>query len=229
MPRPDRAHSAQAEPAWCWRVTGRSAPRLPQAWRAELAGRLGERPRRLGPWGELALFGARTCLDAAGEAQLPASALLRLGSLIGPTATVVRALGDLRTGTLPLPYTFLQAQPAVALAAIAAHLGWSGDAVLLNHRDPLAQLRAALVAAQAASPPADLLIGWVEEAPEPCSHWLRLVPQRLAASTQWRPMSADDGLSLRTRYLALQGPILLCGQDELADSAGPAWSTPSPR
>ena len=220
MPRPDRAHSAQAETAWCWRVTGRSAPHLPQAWRAELAARLGERPRRLGPWGELALFGARTCLDAAGEAQLPATTLLRLGSLIGPTAAVVRALGDLRADTPPLPYTFLQTQPAVALAAMAASLGWSGDAVLLNHRDPLAQLRAALAAAQgtqAASPPAGLLIGWVEEAPEPCSHWLRLAPQRLAASTQWRPMDAEDWLSLRTRHLALHGPILLCDQGEAVD------------
>jgi hypothetical protein len=208
---------------------------LPQAWRAELAGRLGERPRRLGSWAELALFGARTCLDAAGEGQLPAGDLLRLGSLIGPTATVLHALGDMRACTPPLPYTFLQSQPAVALAAMAAYLGWSGDAVLLNHRDPLAQLRVALAAAQGAqaaqtaSPPAGLLIGWVEEAPEPCSHWLRLVPQRFAAGTPWRPMGADDWMSPHTQHLVLHGPMLMSCQDDLAASAGPALFTPSQR
>jgi len=217
MPPTDRPLGAPIEAAWCWRVTGRSAPRVPQTWRADLAGRLGERPRRLGPWGELALFGARACLDAAGEAQLPADALLRLGSLIGPTATVLRALGDLRAGTSPLPYTFLQTQPAVALAVLAAHLGWSGDAMLHIHRDPLAQLRAALAAAQAASPPAGLLIGWVEEAPEPGSHWLRLAPQRPAPDARWRPMAAHDCLSRQTQCLALHGSAVLCVEDEAAD------------
>lgn len=210
----------QSVPDLRWQVSGRSALRLPPDWREALAVRLGERPRRLGAWAELALFGARACLDAASERQLPAGALLRLASLIGPTTTVLRALDDMRDGTPPLPYTFLQSQPAVAMAAIAAQLEWSGDAVLLNCREPVEQLRAALAAAQAAEPAAGLLLGWVEEAPEPYSCWLRLVPSSAVAGVHWPPMRVAEAMSPRVRHLALRGSMLICAEDERAEDEG---------
>jgi len=70
---------------------------LPLDWRDQLAVRLGQRPRRIGPWAELALYGARLCLDAAGESALPAQAQLRVASLSGPrnaTRQIVEQTGD---------------------------------------------------------------------------------------------------------------------------------------
>jgi len=42
-----------------WKITGRTQPgALPADWRAQLATRLGQRPRRMGVLAELALYGA---------------------------------------------------------------------------------------------------------------------------------------------------------------------------
>jgi hypothetical protein len=131
---------------------------LPADWRHRLAQRLGRRPRRIGAWGELALYGARLCLDAAGEATLPAGALLRVASLRGPLA-ITRAIAEQARSSLPLPFAFMQGQPSHMLAALSRHLAWQGDARFMLCRDKGAVLRLATLE----SGPAGVLIGWVEE------------------------------------------------------------------
>jgi len=64
-----------------WRVLAHvKLDPLPADWRERLAVRLGQRPRRIGTWAELALYGARLCLDAAQETALPALAQLRVAA-----------------------------------------------------------------------------------------------------------------------------------------------------
>ena len=131
---------------------------LPDDWRDALAQRLGERPRRLGTWTELALYGARLCLDAADEPRLPPGALLRVASLSGPLSASRAILAQAATGS-PRPFTFLQSQPSLMLATLSQHLQWQGDARFTVCRDPAALLELA----QWESGPAGLLFGWVEE------------------------------------------------------------------
>lgn len=142
---------------------------LPPDWREQLAQRLGARPRRIGEWAELALHGARLCLDAAGEDTLPAGATLRVASLSGPMAAT-RAVAEQARASLPLPFTFMQSQPSQMLAAVSQALRWQGDARFVVCRDVQATLRLA----QLESGPAGLLIGWVEEARR--TEWWRFVP-----------------------------------------------------
>lgn len=152
-----------------WRVTGRAVLAPPPAdWREALARRLGQRPRRLGTWAELALAGALACLDEAGEAVLPPAALLTVGSLDGPKHALLDALASVGS-ELPMPIGFLQSQPSQILPVLARHLGWSGNGRVLNTREPLAALRVALAEAE---PAGGLLIGWVED--DFC-RWLRVV------------------------------------------------------
>ncbi len=63
---------------------------LPADWRDQLAARLGARPRRLGAWTELAMFGALRCLDAAGETALPAGRAAACRQPARPGATPPR-------------------------------------------------------------------------------------------------------------------------------------------
>jgi hypothetical protein len=142
----------------------------PPDWRQQLAARLGQRPRRIGAWTELALFGALQCLDAAGEAQLPAGAQLRVASLVGPRSAA-RAIVEQGHAGLPMPFSFMQSQPSQMLAALGQHLGWRGDARFVLGRDRQAVLQLALQE----SGPAGLLIGWVEE--DQSTEWWRLVWQ----------------------------------------------------
>lgn len=143
---------------------------LPPDWRARLAQRLGERPRRVGAWAELALYGALSCLDAAHEEALPAGALLRVGSLSGPLMAARAATQQAMSG-LPMPFTFMQSQPSQMLAALSRHLAWQGDAryIVSRDRDALQQL------ALQESGAAGLLFGWVEE--DRSTEWWRFVPQ----------------------------------------------------
>lgn len=149
-------------------------------WRDALAARLGQRPRRIGGWAELALYGARQCLDAAGETTLPPEAALRVASLFCANAATRSSVEQCRSG-LPMPFGFLQSQPSQMLAALSQHLGWQGDARFVAGRDPQAVLE--LVQREAADTPAGLLLGWVEEGneaqgrPMRCEWW-RLVPPR---------------------------------------------------
>jgi hypothetical protein len=131
---------------------------LPADWRDQLARRLGTRPRRIGGWAELALLGARLCLDAAHEEQLAPGALLRVVGVHGPMGAT-RGVAEQAAQGLPLPFTFMQSQPSQMLAALSQHLGWQGDARYVLARDPQALLQLA----QLECGPAGLLIGTVEE------------------------------------------------------------------
>ena len=84
---------------------------LPADWRDQLAKRLGQRPRRIGPWAELALYGARLCLDAAQEPALAAGAQMRVASLSGPVSAARTITEQARTGLL-MPFAFMQSQPS---------------------------------------------------------------------------------------------------------------------
>jgi hypothetical protein len=142
---------------------------LPAGWRDALAARLGQPLRRMGPWAELALYGARLCLDAAHEPALPPGALLRVASLSGPLSATRTIAEQARSG-LPMPFAFMQSQPSQMLAALSRHLAWQGDARFTVCRDPDA-LR---LLAQLECGPAGALIGWVEENRR--TEWWRLVP-----------------------------------------------------
>lgn len=168
-----------------WRIAGRHFSDPPPAdWRARLATRLGERPRRVGPWVELALYGALACLDDAGEARLPDAALLTLATVRGPDIALRAALVEARD-SLPLPIGFLTSQPSQALPALARYLGWRGDGRCLASRDALATLQLACADAG----PAGALAGWVDEGNPLNSLWLRLLPAPEAASRPTRPAS----------------------------------------
>lgn len=168
-----------------WRIAGRcfSAP-PPHDWAAQLAQRLGQRPRRLGRWAELALHGARRCLDDAGEATLPDAALLSVSSVHGPDRALRAALEEARDD-LPLPIGFLQSQPGQLLPALAQHLGWHGDGRCLTTRDPLLALHLTLQECDEQG----VLLGWVAEAGEGESCWLRLI---VAPEAEAQPLKEHE-------------------------------------
>ena len=130
----------------------------PSDWRQWLAIRLQQRPRRIGIWAELALYGARKCLDLANEQALPAGALLRVGSRYGPLAATRASVEQSRHG-LPMPFVFLQSQPSQMIAALSQQLAWQGDALFIVTRDAQSLLQLA----QFESGKAGGLVGWVEE------------------------------------------------------------------
>jgi hypothetical protein len=155
-----------------WHTVVHQSP-VPPDWQARLVQRLGQRPRRIGAWAELALYGARACLDAAGEDTLPPGALLCVASLLGPADVTREAIAQ-AAGGLPKPFSFLQSQPSQMLAALCQHLRWNGDARFMFTRDPAALMRLVMLE----SGPAGALLGWVEEGAEgraPRSEWWRLL------------------------------------------------------
>lgn len=158
-----------------WRTVAHFvADPLPEAWRDDLAQRLGRRPRRVGLWTELAMYGARSCVDAAGEAALPAGARIRVASLRGAWSAMHAGLSQLDMG-LPMPFTFMQSQPALMLAEVGRCLEWQGDASFMLCRDPQRLLQLAKLGAARDG----LLFGVVEEALDGTparSEWWRLVP-----------------------------------------------------
>lgn len=158
-----------------WRLAAHVAiDAPPPGWRDALAARLGARPRRIGPWAELALYGAWRCLDAAGENALPADARLRIASLSGPLAATRACLNQLHGELLPMPFDFMQSQPALMLAALARGLSWQGDASFTTGRDTPMLVRMALQGAGRGG----LLWGRVEgEAGACASEWARWVPE----------------------------------------------------
>lgn len=151
-------------------ITGRSVTPMPTDWRDQLAAMLGERPRRIGAWAELGLYGALRCMEAAGEKTLPPGAILGLGSRRGTHVPTAQALGQMRDG-LPMPLTFLQTQPSQLLAMLAARLNWRGQAMFLAGTGVLPVLQLA----GGRSGQDGMLVGWVEEE-DASSHWLRLRP-----------------------------------------------------
>lgn len=151
----------------------------PDDWRDALATRLGRRPRRVGLWTELAMYGALRCLDAAGEAALPAGARLRVTSRRGAWEATRAGLAQLDAG-LPMPFTFMQGQPALMLAEVGRSLDWRGDASFMLCRD----LARPLALSQLGAGRDGLLFGVVEETfgdVPPRSEWWRLVPTDQAA------------------------------------------------
>lgn len=191
-----------------WHIRGRSFLTPPPAdWRSQLATRLGQRPRRVGRWAELALFGALRCLDSAGETTLPEETVLSVATLRGPDEALHSAVSEARDN-LPLPIGFLQSQPSQLLPVLAQHLGWNGDGRCLATRDPLAALH--LATAEMAFPeehlPAcELLLGWVDEAAGGSSCWLRL-SSIVAAGRTLQPGSFADLASPEISVLRSEGP-----------------------
>ena len=175
-----------ASGAWRIRAHVRLDP-LPPDWRDRLAQRLGERPRRIGAWAELALYGALLCLDEAHEAALPAAALLRVASLSGPMAAARAATQQAKSG-LPMPFTFMQSQASQMLAALSRHLAWQGDARFIVSRDRNQVQELALHESGAAG----LLIGWVEE--DRCTEWWRFVPGSDSRWSEEARLSANGPL-----------------------------------
>lgn len=189
-----------------WRITGRFFASPPPAdWRAQLATRLGQRPRRIGEWAELALFGARRCLDSAGETDLPGAALLSLSSLHGPDIALRAALEQMHEG-VPMPIAFLNSQPSQALPALAQHLGWQGNGRCLTTRDPVRALHLACLEAGADG----LLAGWVDEDTPGTSIWLRLSPTD-AGNAAFRNATFAMLEDTRLNVLAFDGMQLKLG------------------
>ena len=152
---------------------------LPDDWRDQLATLLGTRPRRIGPWAELALFGALRCLATHGLERLAPHAVVRVGSALGPVGALASVGAACEDGLLPMPFDFLQSQPSQMLAALSLHLRWQGDGsfVALDDWDAL-KTRAAQEAQylrqraeRAQLPWSGLLLGRVDVGPLPCSQW----------------------------------------------------------
>jgi hypothetical protein len=169
-----------------YRIRARCVAQPPAAdWREQLARRLGSRPRRLGRWGELGLYGALECLAADAESTLAEHAALVVSSQHGPALAMHSAMAQARED-LPLPLTFLQTQPSQLLATLSAQLRWCGDARFITHPDPFAVLTLALLMADGHA--GGMLLGWVDELGTESSLWLRLQPVADPGGT-WREAS----------------------------------------
>jgi hypothetical protein len=151
-------------------VAGRCSETPPAAdWRERLAAMLGERPRRIGLWAELGLYGALRCMENAGEKTLPRDAVLMLASLSGTHVASSAAL-DQMEDDLPMPLTFLQTQPSQLLALLAARLAFPGNAVFLAG----ASLAEARTLAELQGGQGGALVGWVDNLDGGATEWLRL-------------------------------------------------------
>ncbi|MDQ8022989.1 MAG: hypothetical protein REI94_14215 [Moraxellaceae bacterium] len=148
-----------------WRVLAQHSA-LPDDWREQLVQRLGERPRRVGLFAELSLFGATACLAQVGLKALPPQSLLRLASRSSCATATASALAQMADGA-PQPFTFLQSQPGQSLAALSRCLRWQGDAAFLV--DDALAMPASLACHEAEG--RGLLLGWVNDLPVPESRW----------------------------------------------------------
>lgn len=179
-------------------VGGRCVAAPPPAdWREQLALMLGAKPRRIGTWAELGLYGALRCMADAGEAALPQDALLLLGSRRGTYVATELVLEQMRD-SLPMPLAFLQTQPSQLLALLAAQVKWSGHACFVAGTEPDALLR--LAAAQAGV--GGVLLGWVDEMEGGVTNWLRLL--RCAADDgSFVPVTPDEMFSREVSHLII--------------------------
>ena len=141
----------------------------PPDWREQLARMLGAKPRRIGTWAELGLYGAWRCMADAGEKTLPSDAILLLTSRRGTYVATGTALAQMQGDAL-MPLTFLQTQPSQLLALLAAQLDWTGPACFLAAAQPQEVLRLAAVQAGAGG----ALLGCVDETGGGFTQWLRL-------------------------------------------------------
>ncbi len=143
----------------------------PGDWREQLAQMLGAKPRRIGTWAELGLYGALSCMADAGETSLPQGAQIWLGSRRGTYAATNVVLEQLRED-LPMPLAFLQTQPSQLLALLAAHLEWKGHACFVAGGELQALLR--LAGRQTGTN--GILLGWLDEMAGGETNWLWLRP-----------------------------------------------------
>jgi hypothetical protein len=143
----------------------------PSDWREQLAQMLGAKPRRIGNWAELGLYGALRCMADAGEKALPQDAQIWLGSRRGTYAATSIVLDQMRDD-LPMPLAFLQTQPSQLLVLLAAQMDWKGHACFMAGSTPQALMR--LAGAQAGE--GGVLLGWLDEMAGGESRWLRLRP-----------------------------------------------------
>ncbi|MDO8925817.1 MAG: hypothetical protein Q7U94_02760 [Sideroxyarcus sp.] len=171
----------------------------PLDWREQLAGMLGAKPRRIGNWAELGLYGALNCLAEAGEKELPPDALLLLGSQRGTYVPTGQALEQMHDD-LPMPLTFLQTQPSQLLALLAVQMRWRGHAAFIAGGSPQALLK--LAAAQCGS--AGVLLGWLDEMEGGSSLWLRLKPSEISGGKAV-VASAESMFSLDATHLYVAG------------------------
>lgn len=178
-------------------VIGRCLAAPPPAdWREQLAQMLGAKPRRIGTWAELGLYGALRCMADVGEKKLPSDAILLLTSRRGTYVATGTALAQMQGDAL-MPLTFLQTQPSQLLALLAAQLDWTGHACFLAAAQPQDLLRLAAVQAGAGG----ALLGCVDEMDGGFTSWLRLRRSTLekydftAAVSDWMP--APDGAESR--------------------------------
>lgn len=153
-----------------WIVTGRCIEIPPAAdWRERLAQMLGEKPRRIGLWAELGLYGALRCMAETEERVLPKDAILVVASC-GGTHVATRAALDQMQDDLPMPLTFLQTQPSQLLALLAARLDFPGNASFLAG----ASLAEARKLAEMQAGRGGALVGRVDEADGGATEWLRI-------------------------------------------------------
>ena len=170
-------------------VVGRCVATPPPAdWREQLAQQLGAKPRRIGTWAELGLYGALRCMSDAAETTLPPDAILLLTSRRGTYVATGAALNQMRDDLL-MPLTFLQTQPSQLLALLAAKLDWTGHACFLAATQP----RDLLLLASAQSGACGALLGCVDETNGGSTNWLRLRPGAVekydfnTAFSEWLP------------------------------------------
>jgi hypothetical protein len=173
-PAPADASSTQPSPpqlvaGWTCVACFDAGPPPPD-WRTELVTRLGSRPRRIGLWAELALYGASHCLGRAGLDHLPPRAALRVASRHGP-ALVAHTITQGLTG-LPMPFDFLQSLPSQMLAALGVYLRWQGDARFTACGD---DCEAALDLACGDTDATELLVGLVDDQHGLSTRWWWMV------------------------------------------------------
>lgn len=170
----------------------------PSDWRERLAQMLGARPRRIGAWAELGLYGALRCMADAGEKNLRQDAQIWLGSRRGTYAATDIVLDQMRED-LPMPLAFLQTQPSQLLALLGAQLAWKGHACFVAGGDPLSLMR--LAAAKAGE--GGVLLGWLDEMDGGETNWVRLRPCE-DVSGKFVAASAETLFSRQISHLRLE-------------------------
>jgi hypothetical protein len=185
----------------------------PLDWREQLAQMLGFKPRRIGTWAELGLYGALRCMTDAGDRRLSPDAQIWLGSQRGTYVATDIVLAQIRDG-LPMPLAFLQTQPSQLLALLAAQIAWKGHACFVPGGQPHDLLR--LASAQVGA--SGLLLGMVDEMDGGTTNWLRLYPCAPEKEEFVHNSSEEMFLSgvsyLRVDVTGLQGRRAIQGKTE---------------
>jgi hypothetical protein len=190
-------------------VDGRCVATPPPAdWREQLILMLGAKPRRIGTWAELGLYGALRCMADAAETSLPDDALLVLASRRGTYAATNTVLAQMQDD-LPMPLAFLQTLSSQLLAHLASQLNWQGNATFIAGSDLNAVL--ALVAAQAGK--RGVLLGFVDEFNGGATNWLRLRPVQTPAGITADTSTKDNILLNGISILEIFGPAFLASYE----------------